>query len=38
MLLILQVVTLVGIGVYLFISIDWDRILALANEQTQTLP
>ena len=38
MLLILQVVTLVGIGVYLFISIDWDRILALANKQSQTLP
>ena len=38
MLLILQVVTLVGIGVYLFISIDWDRILALANEQGQNLP
>ena len=37
-LLILQVVALVGFGVHLFISIDWDRILALANEQAQTLP
>ena len=37
-LLILQVVALVGFGVHLFISIDWDRILALANEQTQSLP
>ena len=38
MLLILQMVALVGIGVHLFISIDWDRILALANKQSQTLP
>ena len=37
-LLILQVVALVGIGVHLFSSIDWDRIVALANEQAQTLP
>ena len=37
-LLILQVVVLVGIGVYLFISIDWDRILMIANKQAQTLP
>jgi hypothetical protein len=37
-LLILQVVALAGIGVRLFISIDWDRISALANEQVQTLP
>ena len=37
-LLILQVVALVGFGVHLFISIDWDRILALANEQAQSLP
>jgi hypothetical protein len=37
-LLILQVVALVGIGVHLFLSVDWDRIFALANEQTQTLP
>jgi uncharacterized membrane protein (Fun14 family) len=37
-LLILQVLALVGIGVYLFTSIDWDQILALADEQTQTLP
>jgi hypothetical protein len=37
-LLILQVVALVGIGVHLFTSIDWDRIAALANDQAQTLP
>jgi hypothetical protein len=37
-LLILQVVALVGFGVHLFLSIDWDRIFALANEQAQTLP
>jgi hypothetical protein len=37
-LLILQVVALVGIGVHLFLSVDWDRIFAHANEQTQTLP
>ncbi len=38
MLLILQVVALVGIGVYLFSSIDWDRLLALIEGQVQTLP
>ena len=38
MLLILQVVALVGIGVYLFSSIDWDRLLALIDDQVQTLP
>jgi hypothetical protein len=32
-LLILQVVAMVGFGVWLFSNIDWDRILALANEQ-----
>jgi hypothetical protein len=37
-LLILQVAALVGLGVYLLGSIDWDRIQALANEQAQTLP
>jgi hypothetical protein len=37
-LLILQVAALVGIGVLLFSSIDWDRIIALADEQAQTLP
>jgi hypothetical protein len=37
-LLLLQLVGLVSIGVYLFSSIDWDRILALANKQSQTLP
>ncbi len=37
-LLILQVAALVGIGVLLFSSIDWDRILTLADEQAQTLP
>ena len=38
MLLILQVVALVGIGVHLFISFDWDRLVALADEQPHTLP
>ena len=38
MLLILQVIALVGIGVYLFSSIDWDRLLALIDDQVQTLP
>ena len=38
MLLILQVLALMGIGIHLFSSIDWDRILALADEQAQTLP
>jgi hypothetical protein len=37
-LLILQVVALVGIGVHLFSSIDWDRLLALIDDQSQTLP
>jgi hypothetical protein len=36
-LLLLQLVGLVSIGVYLLSSIDWDRILALTNEQAQTL-
>jgi hypothetical protein len=38
MLLILQVVAMVGFGVWLFSTIDWDRILTLANEQAQNLP
>jgi hypothetical protein len=37
-LLILQGVVLVGIGVYLILGVDWDRLSALANEQAQTLP
>jgi hypothetical protein len=37
-LLILQVGAMVGIGVWLFSRIDWDRILTLANEQAQNLP
>ena len=37
-LLILQVVAMVGFGVWLFSTIDWDRILTLANEQAQNLP
>jgi hypothetical protein len=37
-LLILQVVALGGIGAHLIISVDWDRLLALANEQPQALP
>ncbi|HKH36832.1 MAG TPA: hypothetical protein VKA82_06635 [Rubrobacter sp.] len=37
-LLILQVVAMVGFGVWLFSTIDWDRILILANEQAQDLP
>jgi hypothetical protein len=37
-LLLLQLVGLVSIGVYLFSSIDWDRVLALTNEQARTLP
>ena len=37
-LLILQVVALVGFGAYLFFSIDWDRIMALANEGEITVP
>ena len=38
MLLILQVVAMVGLGVWLFSTIDWDRIMTLANEQAQNLP
>jgi hypothetical protein len=37
-LLLLQAVAIVGIGVWLFTSIDWDRILTLAEEQPQNLP
>ena len=37
-LLLLQVVGLVGIGVYLFGTIDWDRLLTLIDDQAQTLP
>ena len=37
-LLLLQLVGLVGIGVYLFSSIDWDRLLTLIDDQVQTLP
>jgi MFS family permease len=37
-LLILQVVAMVGFGIWLFSTIDWDRILTLANEQAQNLP
>ena len=37
-LLLLQLVGLVGIGVYLFSSIDLDRLLALMDDQVQTLP
>ena len=37
-LLILQVVAMVGFGVWLFSTIDWDRILTFANEQAQNLP
>ena len=29
---------MVGFGVWLFGTIDWDRILTLANEQAQNLP
>ena len=29
---------MVGFGVWLFSTIDWDRILILANEQAQDLP
>ena len=36
--MILQVVVMVGIGVWLFSNIDWDRILTLANERAQDLP
>jgi membrane protease YdiL (CAAX protease family) len=37
-LLLLQLVGLVSIGVYLFSSIDWDRLLTLTDDQVQTLP
>jgi hypothetical protein len=37
-LLILQFVAFVGFGAYLFFSIDWDRILALANDGEITVP
>jgi hypothetical protein len=37
-LLLLQVVGLVSLGVYLFGSIDWDRIQTLSESQAQTLP
>jgi MFS family permease len=33
-LLILQVVGMVGIGIWLFSTIDWDRILTFADGQT----
>src|SRR3712207_3472435 len=37
-LLLLQVVGLVSIGVYLFTSVDWDRLLTLIEGQVQTPP
>ena len=37
-LLLLQLVGLVSLGVYLFGSIDWDRIVTLSESQVQTLP
>jgi len=37
-LLLLQFVGLVIIGVYLFSSIDWDRLLTSADDQVRTLP
>ena len=37
-LLLLQLVGLVSIGVYLFTSIDWDRLLILIDGQVQTRP
>jgi hypothetical protein len=37
-LLLLQFVGLVSIGVYLFSSIDWDRLLTLNEGQARTLP
>ena len=37
-LLLLQLVGLVSLGVYLFVSIDWDRIVTLSESQVQTLP
>ena len=35
-LLILQAVSLMGLGVYFFSRIDWDRALVFTNEQGQT--
>jgi membrane protease YdiL (CAAX protease family) len=37
-LLLLQLVGLASIGVYLFSSIDWDRLLTLIDDRVQTLP
>jgi hypothetical protein len=37
-LLLLQFVGLVSISVYLFRSIDWDRLLTLIDDQVRTLP
>ena len=37
-LLLLQMVGLVSIGVYLFSSIDWDRLLTVIDDQVRTLP
>ena len=37
-LLLVQVVAMVGIGVSLFSIVDWDRLVALSNEQAQALP
>ena len=34
-LLILQVVAMVGIGIWLFSTIDWDRVIDITNEQGQ---
>jgi hypothetical protein len=37
-LLLLQVVGLVSVGIYLFGTIDWDRLQALSENQIQALP
>jgi hypothetical protein len=37
-LLILQVVAMVGLGVWLFTRVDWDRAIALSNEPAQNVP
>jgi hypothetical protein len=37
-LLLLQAVGLVSIGVYLFSTIDWDRLLLIIDDRVQTLP
>jgi hypothetical protein len=37
-LLLLQLVGLVSLGVYLFGSIDWDRIVTLSESRVQNLP